>query len=131
MKARIKRYHSPDALDLQTYRPTESNCFALLLQVMIAPEGSEGEESFDLVVCTPKYLESKLDRQGVPMFGKQLLIVKSYDFAAIQRLLEDYCGALEGSDWPELANKLSRIARWEFEDYRNSVGKEGVSQENE
>lgn len=120
MKARIRKYHSPDVPDLQKYRPTEPNCFAFLLQVMISPEDSAGEESFDLLVCTPRYLESKLDHEGMPMFGRHLLIVRNYDFAAIQKLIENYCNALEERDWNGLATKLSRIGHWEFEDYGNS-----------
>ena|SRR2546423_3454670 len=116
MKARIKRYHSPDVADLQKYRPDESDCFAFLLQLMIGPEESEGEESFDLLVCTPRYLGSQRPHQ-MPMFGRHLLIVNSYDFAEITKRLENYCNTLEEQDWHGLANKLSRIAHWEFEDY--------------
>lgn len=86
--------------------------------MMIGPEGSEGEESFDLLVCTPKFLESE---QKMPMFGRHVLIVGHYDFSQISKVIEDYCNTLDESDWSGLASKLSRIAHWEFEDYRAST----------
>lgn len=117
MKTRIKRYHSPDTPDLAKCTPNEPDCFAVLVQIMIAPEGSEGEESFDVLVCTPKYLQEKLEH-GMPMFGRHMLIVKTYDWSQIRHSIEEYCNSLEEQNWDKLAAKLSRIAQWEFEDYR-------------
>jgi hypothetical protein len=122
MKAQIQKYHSPDTPDLATYIPKEPDCFAVLLQIMIAPEESEGEESFDVLVCTPKYLEKKLEH-GMPLFGRHMLIVKTYSWPQIRHSIEEYCNSLEGQDWSELAAKLARVAAWEFEDYRGSPRK--------
>ncbi len=40
------------------------------------------------------------------------------DERALQRAIRDLCLRNEGSDWPDVATKLSRYAYWEFEDYR-------------
>jgi hypothetical protein len=44
MEAELKRLHSPDALDLPNWTPGSED-FAILIQVMAAPEGTPGEEA--------------------------------------------------------------------------------------
>ena len=55
MKAELKRIHSPDA-DLDVYYPEDPENFSLFLQLMIGPEGEDSEESFDILICTPKWI---------------------------------------------------------------------------
>ncbi|HEV2804293.1 MAG TPA: immunity 8 family protein [Chthoniobacterales bacterium] len=117
MKMRIKGYHSPDVDHLESYLPADAELFSILLQIIVTPENLEGEESFDLLVCTPRYLQSKLASDGTPIFGTHMLIVGRYDFRAIRRVIEDYCDNLDEPNWEKLASKLARIARWEFQDY--------------
>ncbi|MEU7142892.1 hypothetical protein ABZ942_25840 [Nocardia sp. NPDC046473] len=50
MKAELKRIHSPDANLEKGPLPSD----ALFVQLMIGLIGGSGEESFDLVVCTPE-----------------------------------------------------------------------------
>src|SRR3954451_10244314 len=51
MHARLKRLHSPDVRDLQTWSPV-SDPFGFLLEAMINPSDGPGVESFTLAVCT-------------------------------------------------------------------------------
>ena len=59
LRAALRGLHSPDISDLRTYRPERPDEFGFLLQVFAGPEGQEGEESFGVVVCTPKWLLQK------------------------------------------------------------------------
>jgi hypothetical protein len=52
MQAELKRLHSPDVIDLNAFRP--NGPFGFLLQAMVGPQGAEGDEAFDVVVCTPE-----------------------------------------------------------------------------
>lgn len=115
MKAKLKRLHSPD-IDIQTYWPEDMQNFSFLLQAMIGPDDSDGEESFDIEVCTPEWLRSQYSSEDIIM-GRHLLIVFDYDFDRIKSYISRYCDQCQGENWDEISLKLGRIGRWEFEDY--------------
>jgi hypothetical protein len=88
----------------------------MLLQVMIGPENTDWEESFDVVLCTPKWMERKYGRSGI-ISGYHHLIVFEYNYSRIVRDIEDRCVAAEGHSWRDVATKLSTFGHWEFEGY--------------
>lgn len=116
MDAELKRVHSPDVDNLISYQPKEPECFAFLLQAMIGPKGEEWAESFDIDVCTPKWLEKTYSSDEV-VIGRHHFIVNKYDYANIIRAIEKYLIHCSGSNWDEVGEKVSRLGRWEFEDY--------------
>lgn len=117
MKAKLKRIHSPDVNNLLAYHPIEPDNFGLLLQLMVGPAEGEGEESFDVMVCTPKWLKENHSLSDV-VFGRHYLIVFQYEYDRIYRALAQYVDGIEGDDWIEVASKVGRIGKWEFEDYQ-------------
>jgi hypothetical protein len=52
------------------------------------------------------------------MWGRHMLIVPDYDLKKIRAIIAQYSISCEGKDWEAVAKLLSRIGRWEFEDYR-------------
>ena len=82
---------------------------------MFGPEGQEGEESFDMIVCTPKWFEMNMETAA--RSGRHHLFVRSFDLEGIRAFLEDYARECVGSTWDEVARKLGRLGKWEFEDY--------------
>lgn len=84
---------------------------------MVGPEGLDGEESFDVLVCTPAWLEDELQRQP-GLHGRHHFIVNDFDPHAVEDQLREEIESLEAPDWPALAEKIGRIGRWEFEDYQ-------------
>lgn len=115
MKPILKRLHSPDA-DVERFTPDDPDNFGLLVQLMIGPEGVEGEESFDVVVCTPQWLEGVAENGRVVSLRHHVL-VHHYDLAAIVQFVEEFLSDIEGANWPEVAAIVARLGRWEFEDY--------------
>jgi hypothetical protein len=115
MKAELKRLHSPDAFDLHSWTP-ESQDFAILIQVMAAPEGMPGEEAFDLTLCTPGWISNALATEKI-MMGRHLLVVPGFDFDQVLGYIAGYVASCEGETWIEVAEKLGRLGKWEFEDY--------------
>ena len=116
MKIEIKRFHSPDIQSLEEHRPEKNDSFCFLLQIIAGPLGEAGEESFDLLVCTPKWLSEKHDRKEI-LIGEHMLIVFQFDWENIKKKLIEKVEELEGEDWESLALKLDRIGKWEFRDY--------------
>jgi len=116
MKAKLKRLHSPDIKDLENYLPEDHQNFGFLLQAMIGPECLEGEESFDIEVCTPKWLEEKYNIDDV-VIGRHHIIVQEYNYKRIVNTINKYISNCDGANWDEVALKVSRLGRWEFEDY--------------
>jgi hypothetical protein len=116
MKALLGRLHSPDVADLSGYRPADPEVFGLLVQVMIGPEGGEGKESFDIRVCSPRWLLERHNKEDV-IIGRHHLIMLEYDYTRLRRTIEAFCRESEAPTWSELALKLGRLGKWEFEDY--------------
>lgn len=119
IKAVLKGLHSPDVFDLGSYVPEYSDNFSLLVQAMFGPEGTIGEESFDILICTPNWLNSELDLKSI-IIGRHYLIVREYSFDNISKFLSDYADRCQGETWSEVAAKLARLGKWEFEDYSSA-----------
>ncbi|MCP9619254.1 hypothetical protein FOH10_14380 [Nocardia otitidiscaviarum] len=115
MKAELKAINSPDA-DLQPGSLEGRD--AIAVQFLAGLRGMEGEESFDLLVCTPRWIAEQVNRTGW-IVGRHKLIVDRIDLDAVTQYLRGYIAGLDEPSWPELAAKLGRIGMWEFEDYRD------------
>jgi hypothetical protein len=112
VRAVVRYLHSPD-LELGTEAPPDPEDFEILVQVMAGPADGPGEESFDVVVCTPACLRRAV-RKG-PVLGRHLLVVDRYDLDVIERFLVTAVEAARARSWPELGTLIGRIGKWEFE----------------
>ncbi|MFL5762443.1 MAG: immunity 8 family protein [Bacteroidia bacterium] len=117
MKAEIKYIFSPDVEDLENFHPSIEDEFCLLLQLVVGPFKEKGEESFDIVLCTPKWLLSNKKENDI-IYGRHYLIVFKYDYQSIYSSLHKYVDSVTGDTWDAVAEKIGRIGKWEFEDYR-------------
>ena len=117
MRAKIKSLHSPDVWDLEKYHPEEEDNFCFLLQVLAGLEHTEGRESFDIIVCTPKWLMNNYSRQDV-VLGLHRIIVFEYNYERLLTSLKMYIESLNEDNWLTLGEKIGRIGKWEFQDYR-------------
>lgn len=121
MRAELKRLHSPDVHDLKAFSPEDTGDVGFLLRVMIGPEGEDGEESFDVQVCTPKWLEKHCAGSGI-LVGRHHLVMPEYSYQALVSFITAYCDRSSGQTWQEVALQLSRLGKWEFEDYSDLAG---------
>lgn len=110
MKARLKSVHSPD-VDMSTAIAQD----VILVQLIIGPADEAGEESFDILVCTPQWIERAV-KDG-PLSGRHLVIVDEVDRDSIVQFVEAYLTDLDEPTWADLAEKIGRLGKWEFEDY--------------
>lgn len=114
MKAELRAIESPDA-DLQMGILKDRD--AIAIRFLAGPRGTASEESFDLLVCTPRWIADQVKLTGL-IHGRHKIIVDRIDLDAVAQYLRGYVAGLDEPTWPELAAKLSRIGMWEFEDYR-------------
>jgi len=117
MQAVLKGLHSTDIADVETYQPERGDNFGLVLRAMVGPTGEPGEESFDITVCTPKWLIEKYADSDV-LLGLHKLIVFKYDYPAVRKFIEKYLMRCSGDTWAEVARRVSLLGQWEFEGYR-------------
>jgi len=115
MKAVLKGYHSPDVYSLPDYVPENKKSFGFLLQLFVGADDGEGYESFDVVVCTPKWLSDTHSKDEV-VIGRHYLIVFEYNFAHIMEEVQGFLDTCTGETWREVALKVGRLGYWEFED---------------
>ena len=102
VRAEIKRLHSPDVPNLTTYVPEDPTNFGFLLQIMAGPDGADGEESFDVVVCTGSWINRHLGPEGI-LVGRHYLVVVSYDYQRLEGFLRRYVDHCSGDTWQEVA----------------------------
>jgi len=115
MKAALKGLHSPDVELTSGVSVDERG--SVLVQLMVGPADGPGEESFDVVVCNAEWLDQVVRERG-SIFGRHYLFVDRIERGAVESAVTDYLSALEGASWQELAQQIGRVAKWEFEDYR-------------
>ncbi len=117
MKAEIKYFHSPDIIDLEKFEPEIPDEFCFLLQIMVGEKDQEGEESFDAMVCTPKWLLKNNEKDKI-IYGRHYLIVFEYNFSKISSALKQLVESSDFENWDDVGEKIGRIGKWEFEDYQ-------------
>lgn len=116
VRAKLKRLHSPDVWDLEKYSPGDVP-FGFLLQAMIGPLDTDGEDLFQFVVCTPDWFADNLLRPTKIISGEHTLFVTEYDYKALRGFIERAVHREEAATWDDLARQLSWLGDWEFSDY--------------
>ncbi|MET8763935.1 Imm8 family immunity protein [Lentzea sp. NPDC004782] len=115
MRAAVRAFISPD-VDLEDFRPDDPDDFSFLLQALVGPADGEGEESVQFNVCTLASLASTMSSQRV-LFGRSLVIVSTSRIGEILDSVRTAIERTEGASWADVAERLSRLGYYEFEDY--------------
>lgn len=93
--------------------------FLFLARLIIGPSDAPGEESFDVIVCTPEWLATASRRAGGIYDARHHVVVNLDEFN--QRALRDWLASrvheAEAVNWPEVGQRLGRLSHWEFEHY--------------
>lgn len=122
MKAKVKELISLELEDnLEEYCPNDFNNFGTWVRMMIGPDNSTGAESFDILICTPTWLNKEYSERKI-FWGKNMLIVFEYDLNDIKSYISKYIDSFQAEDWHSLALMLSRVGAWEFENYQKIEG---------
>lgn len=118
IKATLKSLDIPGAApgQAQAFQPGDPTHFGLAITASIGPEHDIGQELFVFFVCTPSWLACEVE-QSTHIWGRHLLVVSRWDLGLVESSIRRLCTLATGNDWASLASKISRYARWEFEDY--------------
>ena len=111
-----ERSVNPALEDLEDWVPADPEVFTFGLQLIVGAEGAEGEDSFDINVVTPKWL--LFNSEEKIFIGRHYLIMLSFNFERLRNYIASYIETCTGDTWLEVAEKLGRLGKWEFEDYR-------------
>jgi hypothetical protein len=108
MEARLKGLHSPDVSDLESWKPNDPVSWGFLLQALVGRADDKGEESFEIIVCTPSWFATNLLTEGLRS-GEHTLFMNRYDFRVLKSYLERRIHAATGDTWSEIASKLAGL----------------------
>lgn len=114
MRAVLRSVYSTD---VDAYIPADPENGGVWIRLLVGPADGPGEESFDVLVCTPLWLRGVIAKKG-PQIGRHRLIVDPLDLSKAKEFLRRQVESVEAPDWPTLAGKLARLGYWEFEDYQ-------------
>jgi hypothetical protein len=113
MKVSVRHFISPD-VDLDDFRPNDPEDFSFLLQALVGPADSIGEESVQFLVTTVRALEKTVQTDRL-VFGRSLVIVAGPDMPRILDAVRRAIETLEAPSWGLLAQRLTRLGVYEFE----------------
>lgn len=117
MNAKLLGLYSPDVdIPLDRYIPEQKDNFCFLATMLIGEETVGGEETFDIIVCTPQWLINNHSVSDI-IIGRHYLIVFEYNYKRIVETLQKIVENSYAETWDEIALKIGRVGRWEFEDY--------------
>lgn len=117
MRIEIKGYSSPDILDFKNFEPNSKESFSFLLELEIGMKEKAGSDLFSVEVCTPKWLLENYQSYDV-LLGRHKVIVFEYNIDNIISALGHHINSIACNSWEDFAKHLSRIAHWEFDDYK-------------
>ena len=115
-QAQLKTLFGNSGELLEELQPIEGS-FCHTLRAEIGVRGEKGADAFEFDVCSPEFLESETENH--PVFsGENLIIMKRFDPDRVEEFVHKRLRHATGKDWGEMAGKIGKWARWEFEDYR-------------
>ena len=120
MQAILKGLHSTDIANIETYVPEKEDNFGFVLRAMIGALDGDEADSFDITVCTPKWLIEKYQPSEV-LLGLHKLIVFKYEYPRVRGFIEKFLMRCSGNTWKEVGQKVSLLGQWEFEGYRPTL----------
>ncbi len=118
-KAAVKGIYTSEMDEIEDCAPVDPERFCIVVCAMVGSNDGEGEDSFNISVCTPMWLAEMCQREGV-VVGRHYLVIGSYDPVYIKKVITELIESCEGNSWQEVAEKIGRIGYWEFEDYQDS-----------
>ena len=104
----LRDIQSPDLLPPAL--PDDPTDCVVRFQAVIGPRGGTMSESFAFAVVTPAFLR----RAGQPLWGRGLLVVTTFEWAAIVQAVAELLARAARPTWEEVAVELNKELQWEL-----------------
>lgn len=118
MKAKLQGFYCLDIdIPLSEYRPLDLDNFGFNARIIVGEEILGGEESFDFIICTPKWLMNKYAPKDI-VLGIHYLIVFEFNYPKIYEWIKKFVENTKGDTWEEIALKICNLGYWEFDNYQ-------------
>jgi hypothetical protein len=105
--------------EIESFHPQNPSNFETVVRMMIGPEGEQGEESFDISICTPDWLRDQCEQSGF-FFPRRRLVVSHWNPDFVRQFISKRISTMTAESWKDLAAKISEFSNWEFEAYREA-----------
>lgn len=120
MKLKVKDFWIDNAdFQLESYQPIDNNFFSIWVNIRVGSDTELGTNDYQVRVCTPDWIKRECESVKA-MWGRHILIISTYDLALIKEMISEYVESCTGKSFLEVAEKISRIAAWEYEDYQQN-----------
>ncbi|HDS1091113.1 TPA: Imm8 family immunity protein [Stenotrophomonas maltophilia] len=114
MRARLNGIFN-DFVDLRAWVP-DGGDFSIDVRVNVGMVDVSGGDDFDLNICTAGWLSRN---SPSALWGRGILVVREFEFSEIESVISSYVDSCEAENWAGIVAKLSRVMRWEFDDYQS------------
>ncbi len=104
-----------DMSELSSFKPNDPDNFSVVVEFGVGEAGREECDNYTVNVCTAKWLENDLNKNGKPIILKGTLLVDSYNPMEISTRIKEIINTISGKDWSECKLKLVGFFNWEFE----------------
>src|SRR6266487_3639063 len=101
-----------DATDesrLENYKPDSPDDFSYLLTIDICALDGGGVATFDVQVCTPKWLARRVEEEPI-INGLHVIVVQKHDAQSLRSFIENYVNSLSGGTWSDIVDKMEYLA---------------------
>lgn len=117
MKSHLNDYVCVDLPEVWNWVPNDPTDVYYYLELTIG-KSTDGGDLFGLIVCTPEALSMRMTASGQQsLSGRHHLIVLDYSWDKVLQFVNDVIDKSQGKDWKDVAFRLARHFKWEFEDY--------------
>ena len=120
MRAVVRDAFNTD-FDFESYNSVDPNDDGQWIRLLIGPDSGPGEESFDTLVCTPRWLARRVEKSG-PILGRHMLVMSPLNLSSAVQTLRAKAESVSGESWRDIVFELAQIGWWEFQDYRSDGG---------
>lgn len=118
MRSIINSFICVDHDPLYLYQPEDISMFHFWVEISVGIESEEGEELFQVFICSQKWLEKKI-KENTFFIGLYSIIMYEYNYDILCSILNKlFC--IEGNNYEEISNKLSQIGLSEYQRYIRS-----------